>query len=106
MIYLLNVIFGIGHKHIYKTGDFMKVHVDGKLPDILVDGDKLPHIMTLIVIFGDYTGGCFNISSNEVEKTTKFAKVILFSLDLTHEASLVTSGIRYSFAFPVYGIIH
>lgn len=111
---------GIGSKHVYNVGDFMKPHYDSKRPDIQVqDGKKtitLPHVMTIVVLYnhGDYEGGELIINDKQVviyDKATDYwagedkeKAIVMFGLGCKHEVTPVTQGGRITFTFPVYGI--
>lgn len=113
------VKLGVGSKHIYTKGDFMRKHRDARLPDL----DGLPHIMTLVVFDRDgynrsspFTGG--ELMINDVDVLDIYAKresrtnyynrpdgniMVLFPITSIHEVKPVLSGERHTFVFPVYG---
>jgi hypothetical protein len=100
--YFSKVKVGLGSKHIYVPGDFMKEHYDTKLPDM----DGLPHIMTMIVtdsieqlkVCGQKVPVIKGYGSEYVKKY-----IVLFTLNCPHEVVTIEQGIRHSFVFPVYG---
>ncbi len=99
-----NFKIGVGSKHIYVTGDFMKKHRDVRLPDM----DGLAHTMTLVVLtrLDYYHGGRLKINNEEVPlhfDSYDEHLLILFPINAVHEVTEVTSGERQSFVFPVYG---
>lgn len=109
------VKLGVGSKHIYVKGDFMRKHRDARLPDL----DGLPHLMTLVVLPDSYdhkkyySGGELYI--NDVDVVKEFFKsgnryddsygntMVLFPITSVHEVKEITSGERHTFVFPVYG---
>lgn len=102
------VHFGIGTKHIYSRGGFMKEHHDKKFPPHRLDnGDELPHIMTMIVTksLDDFRICGKSLDTVHIRESSYGAMhyVILFTLNCPHEVLPVTST-RHSFVFPVYGI--
>lgn len=114
---------GVGSKHIYHVGDFMKAHYDTRLPpmEILEYNSKSKkkehvtynHIMTLLLIKNSgYRGGDLYVEDKKVVSDAKYYNyggysesyvVVLFSLNASHEVKPVTEGTRHVFAFPVYG---
>lgn len=110
------VKLGVGSKHIYVKGDFMRKHRDARLPDL----DGLSHLMTLVVLPDSsdhkkyYSGGKLYINDMDVVK--EFSKtgyrcdddsygntMVLFPITSVHEVKEITSGERHTFVFPVYG---
>jgi len=105
-LYQMNQLFpklhiGIGSKHFYEEGDFMKEHFDSRLPP---DQEGLPHIMTLILtrdLAHLKVNGKLLEPPNPNYQTTIFG--VLFSLNCPHEVTPVKKK-RVSFVFPVFGI--
>lgn len=104
--FFTQIHIGVGSKHMYKVGSFMKEHYDLRLPNY---GD-LPHIMTLII-----TNNVKNlivdkkriqdVVDEEKNPYNYFDFAVLFSLNCSHEVTLLEyCENRYSFVFPVYGI--
>ena len=122
---------GIGSKHVYYEGGFMKEHYDNRLPDKIVevksyhstfklktntkDEEKekttlvFPHIMTLII-----TNNISNLRVNgqilNPKLKTSYNEVygVLFTLNSSHEVTPIEKGTwctepRCSFTFPIYG---
>lgn len=121
-ILFVKIKIGMGSKHIYKPGGFMKKHYDSRLPSFnvkqynqetrkneLVAHD---HIMTLILIknYGYYGGDLYVedklVVSSEGAGNLNFKPyvAVLFSLNASHEVKPVTSGLREVFVFPIYGV--
>lgn len=92
------VIVGVGSKHIYAKGDFMKEHLDTKREDL----NGLPHIMTLIVT-NDVSPMRVCGKRLYTDEDGHSSIFVLFTLNCPHEI-LPVSMERHSFAFPVYGI--
>lgn len=107
---------GIGSKHIYYSGDFMGKHCDTRLPDL----DGLPHIMTCILIRGDFDGGTLYIDDHKIKDSSlknvpcyskrssdkyhdQYLNVV-FPINVYHEVKPVIRGERHAFVFPVYGV--
>jgi len=97
---------GLGSKHFYGSGDFMKEHFDSRLPSHETkDGKKLPHIMTLIVA-NDLNH--LKVNGTSLPKLLPDSgyerkHCVLFSLNCSHEVLPVTDR-RISFVFPIYGV--
>lgn len=100
MQYFTKIKIGIGSKHIYPVGGFMKEHYDTRLPDL--DG-RLPHIMTLVITNSIST---FRVNGKKpyTRHTANFYSV-LFSLNCPHERLPVKKE-THSFVFPVYGVFN
>lgn len=104
--YFPKILVGLGSKHIYREGDFMKEHYDTRLPD----KDGLPHIMTMLVTDDishlRVNGKTVNLTKpkrNSYGDEDKY--IVLFTLNCPHEIiQLGKNKVRTSFAFPVYGI--
>lgn len=105
--YFTQLCIGIGSKHIYSKGSFMKEHYDTRRED----KEQLPHIMTLIVTNRDGLAN-LKVNGNFVKAPTLPGSDnyndlfgVLFSLNYPHEVTEVTSTwkSRVSFTFPVYG---
>lgn len=104
-LYQMNQLFrklhiGVGSKHLYEEGDFMKEHFDSRLPD----QERLPHIMTLILtrdLAHLKVNGKFLEAPNPNYQTAIYG--VLFSLNCPHEVTPVKNK-RVSFVFPVFGI--
>lgn len=100
-----SVKIGIGSKHIYQQGDFMKKHYDTRLPPVSERGKVYNHIMTLLIVRIDgYSGGDLYVEDKPVVTAgTNGFTAVLFSLNASHEVRPVTKGIRQVIAFPIYG---
>ena len=98
----LKLEIGVGSKHMYEEGDFMKEHFDSRQPD---ESGGLPHIMTLILT-RDLSHLIVNGKPLEAPDKSPHGTGIygvLFSLNCPHEVTPVKKP-RVSFVFPVFGI--
>ena len=106
-LYRINGLFlkleiGVGSKHVYEEGDFMKEHYDSRQPN---ESGGLPHIMTLILT-RDLSHLMVNGKPLEAPEKSPYGTGIygvLFSLNCPHEVTPVKEP-RVSFVFPVFGI--
>lgn len=114
---------GVGSKHIYREGGFMKKHYDSRLPPTTTskfnnetkkyDTIEVEHIMTMLIIKNTgYRGGELYINEEQyVSAAGSYNRwgdddnyvTVLFSLNASHEVKPVLGGVREVFAFPVYG---
>ena len=101
--YFHDYFIGLGSKHQYDQGDFMKPHYDTRHPDL----QNMPHCMTLVITIETpaYQGGDLIIDHQLINKENPFSdgRWIMFPLTALHEVTPVTLGTRFSYCFPVYG---
>lgn len=105
LFYFSKIEIGIGNKHIYSPGDFMKKHYDSRLPP----RNGLEHIMTMVVV--DYYDDALlvdgkrpNPPSNIQEYSyNRQHKCVFFTLNMPHEV-VPSITPRISFTFPIFGI--
>ncbi len=102
---------GLGTKHIYENGEFMREHYDSKKPDL----DGLPHIMTLIITTDAKS---LRVCGKEISFSGEKhgwdpVTAVIFTLNCPHEVlpyeatlNKITGRLtpRISIVFPVYGI--
>ena len=100
------IYIGLGSKHIYHTGDYLKTHTDRDRPppaELSIPSIPYTHTHTLVVFpTHGYQGGKFAIDGLPVDEEQYEYRGILFTRGMPHSVEPVTGGTRVSFSFPIY----